>query len=280
MVVDEQIERMSLAEYNNVHCRQGLRTRYAGSVCWTRVRPFFYRPTLAFGALNSGSVIPPCRWFGGYQYVVRNHADANSTINFRVYDDSGSYSLETQKSAYRRQVRRGAEVFSVRRIRSVQEAGEAAHRVYLSFYGRTQYTYLSTRVRREQFDKWLGALFTCPKTIVLGAYLGDELRSIAVCYWVDEVLLLATFFSDTESLRYHVADLMLHVVRELAAGQKGITKVVSGTYAGGVGVDEFYILRGFRIERKPARFVIRPERGRALLETLWPQQYQKLTGRV
>jgi hypothetical protein len=274
------IERLSMAEYAHVKSLQGNKVSLVGSVYWTQVRPFFYRPLLTYASLKKDCVVQPCKAFGGYQYVVENNASANSTISFRVFDECSAYSLDAQKREHRRMVRIAKNHFDVRPIRTADELKEHGHLVYLSFYSRTKYTYLSNRVQRNIFDEWVDTLFVCPKTIVLGAYAEGGLHSVSVCYWIDDVLLYSTSFADVVSLKRHANDLMLHVVRTLAADHEGIKKIVAGQYSGGIGSDQYDLSRGGKVERRPAHYVICPQLATTCLRILWPQRYRQLIGSV
>jgi hypothetical protein len=276
--MDYRMEQMSVSEYARVQSLRGHRTVQVGSTFWKEVRPHFYRPLLSYVSLDPKLVMAPRQSFGGYQYAVGPEEDANSSINFRVFDDCASYSLASQGREYRRLVRAGTKVFDVRPIRNAADLGEMAHKVYLSFYQRTQYGHMAGRVKRQVFDCWIESMFSCPKTIVIGAYAERELRSLTICYWIADLLLYDTSFSDTDSLKLHVSDLMLHVVREMATPQPGIRKIIAGLYGGGTGADKFDLLRGGKVERRPARFVIQPAMGVPVLQALWPSRYRKLVG--
>lgn len=278
--MDYRIEQMSISEYARVQALRGRKTVQVGSVYWKEVRPHFYRPLPPYVSLDPKRVMAPRQSFGGYQYAVAPEEDANSAINFRVFDDCANYSLASQGREYRRMVRAGQKVFDVRFIREAADLGEMGHKVYLSFYQRTHYGYMSERVKRQVFDQWIASMFSCPKTIVIGAYAERELKSVTVCYWIGDLLLYATSFSDTESLKLHVSDLMLHVVREMAAAQPGIRKIIAGLYGGGNGPDKFDLLRGGKVERRPARLVIQPAISVPVLQAFWPNQYRKLVGNI
>jgi hypothetical protein len=278
--MDYRIEQMSVAEYARVQALRGQKTVQVGAVYWKEVRPHFYRPLLPYVSLDPKRVMAPRQSFGGYQYAVGPEEDANSAINFRVFDDCANYSLASQGREYRRMVRAGQKVFDVCFIREAADLGEMGHKVYLSFYQRTHYGYMSERVKRQVFDQWIASMFSCSKTIVIGAFAQGELKSLTVCYWIDDLLLYATSFSDTDSLRRHVSDLMLHVVREMAAAQPGLRKIIAGLYGGGTGPDKFDLLRGAKVERRPARLVIQPAISVPFLQALWPRQYRKLVGNI
>jgi hypothetical protein len=274
--MDYRIERMSIEEYAHIESMLGRKLKLVGSMYWMRLYPFFYRPLLPFEALDVGSVVPPCRLFGGYQHAVCNEHEANSTINYRVFNETNAYSINVLKSDFRRLVRVGAKRFIIKRILEPDELMEG-YKAYIAFYDRTGYDYLSERTQEEIFAKWAKTLFMYDKTIVLGGYAEDGLKAVGVCYWIRDVLWYSTFFADTASLKQHVCDLMLHAVRELAARQDGIHRILAGFYGGGIGPDRYYLLRGCKIERMPARYVFN-RLTVLLLKALLPAQFGKLTG--
>jgi hypothetical protein len=271
------IERLSIEEYAWARARQGQTIRRVGSVYWSRIRPFFYRPLLAYDAIATTRPLPPCR-IGGYQYVVADPREANSTVNFRIFDNCAAYALAKQPSEYRRMVRLGLGHFDIRRITTADELKEHGYRLYLSFYGRTGYTYMPERVQRDTFDRWADAVFACPKVLVLGAYGEEGLLSVSICYLIGGTLHYSTSFSETGSLKRHVCDALLHAVRDLAAREDGIVRILAGMYSGGIGSDKFDLLRGAKVERRQARYVISPALTDKLLMTLSPESHSKLMG--
>ena len=106
----------------------------------------------------------------------------------------------------------------------------------------------------------------------------QALKAVAVCYWIDRVLVYGTFFSDDSSLKHQVGDLMLHAVRELAAQQTGIDKILAGMYGGGAGPDRFDLMRGAKVERVPACFVLHPATMGRLMRTFAPSSFSRLRG--
>src|ERR1700688_3463761 len=114
--MDYRMEQMSVSEYARIQSLRGVRTVQLGSIYWKEVRPHFYRPLLSYVSLDRKRVMAPRQSFGGYQYAVGPEENANSAINFRVFDDCACYSLANQGREYRRMVRAGAKVFDVRPI--------------------------------------------------------------------------------------------------------------------------------------------------------------------
>jgi hypothetical protein len=276
--MEYRINQFSTAEYADVQSSLGCKVKLVDSVYWVQIRPFFYRPLLAFKALDFGRVAAPCRFLGGYQYATDNDCHANSTINFRVFEECSAYTVNALKSDFRRLIKIAKRNFSVVPVENERELKEQGYKIYMSFYNRTKYSYLSERNRSEYFHKWIQTLLASRKTVFLGGYREAELKAVAVCYWVQDMLLYSTFFSDTDSLKQHISDLMLHTVREMAAQQIGIKRVLAGMYGGGIGPDRYYALRGCRVERKPARYAVTPSLAGPLLQTFAPAQFRKLLG--
>jgi hypothetical protein len=271
------MERISLDEYAHIHMCQGHNVKLTGSTYWIEVRPFFYRPLVPYLAIASPTALPPCR-LGIYQFAVENRSDANSTINFRIYEDCDAYSIAAQKNDVRRAVRIASSAFRVKRMEDEREIGQRGYELYRTFYKETRYRYLSARLQPSFFSKWVESLFICPKTVVLGGFAPDGLKAVAVCHWIGDLLLYSTFFSDKASLRRHIGDLMLHTIRQMAVGHKEIRRILAGMYCGGTGVDNFDLLRGAKIERKAARYVMCPSLIGVCVRTLSPSVLAKLSG--
>jgi hypothetical protein len=94
---------------------------------------------------------------------------------------------------------------------------------------------------------------------------------------VEDVLIYATFFCNTESLGFHVHDLMLHSIREWAAQSQNIRYIFTGMYEAGKGTADFYLQRGCGIIKKPALYRIN-RLTLVLLKTLMPKKYEQLCG--
>lgn len=87
----------------------------------------------------------------------------------------------------------------------------------------------------------------------------------------------STVFCDDESLHLGCTDLMLHSVRELAAGTPHVRQIYAGMYQGGQGVDKFYLRRRCSIVEKPARLCLNPL-AEFLLRRFRSSDYSKLQG--
>ncbi len=265
----------STSEYAELYTSFGNKVKRVGSIYWTQPWPFFYRPLLLYEPLKPGAFEPPCRLLGAYQHVVPNHFSANSKISFLVFEQSETYSIAALKSGLRRFVRVAERYFEVRLIESERELKDQGYCIYMSFYARTKYDYMSKRTRKKFFDAWIEAVRANPKTLLLGGYEKGELKAVTICYWVSDLLLYSTFFAETESLKHHISDLMLHTARKLAAEQKGIKRILAGRYGGGIGMDTFYLRRGAEIENKPARYVIIPSLAGSFLQTILPAKFRR-----
>ncbi|MBV8358970.1 MAG: hypothetical protein JO189_13695 [Deltaproteobacteria bacterium] len=273
-----RLEPFSTAEYANIYSSLGRKVKLVGSVYWTRPRPLFYRPLLLYRALHPLEFQPPCRLIGAYQYTSSDHFLANSRLNFLVFEEAENYSIRALKIGLRRFVRVAQRYFEVRVVDSERELKEQGHNIYLSFYSRTRYSYLSERIEKGSFERWIEALRANPKTLFLGGYKKGDLKALAICYRIEDLLLYATFFAETESLRHHISDLMLHTARQVAASQIGIRRVLAGRYGGGIGIDTFYLRRGCIIESKPAHYVITPSVAGSILQIVAPAQFRRLKG--
>jgi hypothetical protein len=267
---------MTLAEYARLEEAAGARLVERGGVFWRRVRPFFYRPLLLSEPVDERTLLAPCRWPGGFQHVVCDPAHANSTMNFLVYHQTGDYDLQNISHEHRRVIKKAARRFQVRLVESLPELVEQGHRAYLSFYQRTGYGYLADRKNKASFAAWAERLMRS-KAIVLGAYGDEGLTAVSVSYWIADTLEYASLFADTASLKQGVCEVLLHELRRAVGQQPMICHIVARNYQGGIGLDQYYLLRGAQIVRKPARFVVNAA-ARVTLRTFFPRAYAGLSG--
>jgi hypothetical protein len=196
-----------------------------------------------------------------------------------MLDELQAYELEALSHNRRRLINNAAKQTEIRAVRNVGELQEQGFAAYLSFYQRTGYKYLSARRRKERFCRWAATLLREPKTIVLGAYDSGGLVAVSVSYWVEETLLYATHFSHSKALRQGVSELLFHTLRLVAAGNSGIQQVFVRRYQGGNGMDQYYLMRGAKLVRKPAKLHLQPAMGWILKRCL-PKQYAILSGTV
>jgi hypothetical protein len=179
----------------------------------------------------------------------------------------------------KRQIKRAASEFIIRPVEDLEEFKTQGYAAYLSFYQRSRYSYGSRRRHQSYFCLWAEDLFEMPKANVLGAYRNGQLRGVSVSFLVEHTLFYATFFCDTPSLKLFLSDLMLHAIREEASHLPGIKQVFAGMYKGGCGLDDFYLLRGCTLIRKPAFLRTNPI-STLILRRYLPQQHAKLLGRM
>lgn len=274
---------MTVEEFAGYKRLLGERVVSANGVFWRRVRPFFYRPLLPYLEYQPQSVSGPFMAFlGGFQHAVPPHASANSLLNLLICDDPASYSLGVLDRHERREIKRAAEHFTVSMVTDVKEFKAQAYRVYRSFYERTRYEYKSERRHEGHFSRWVDSLFQNRKVIVLGAYGKDHaLGAVGIWHLVEDTMVYSTFFCDTESLRKHATGLMLHTMREAAAGSQTVKRMFIGNYkySAATGVDDFYLARGCKLIRKPALIHLNPLAA-PFLKHFAPEQYGRLIGDI
>lgn len=278
--IESPWQRMSADEYANFERSQGDRLVKVEGVYWKRMRPCFYRPLLYFREHPAASVRAP--WsslLGAFQHAVPASEAANSCLNMLIFEDPGAYSLQSLSWQRRKQVKLAAKEFTIRPVEDEREFSEKVYPIYLSFYERCQYKFYPERRHKEVFARWADTLYRTPKIVVLGGYRDGQLGGISVTHWVEDTLMYATMFCDTASLKLHLNSLMLHAVRAAAAGNPQIKQIFAGPYKYGEakGVDDFYLVRGCKLARKPALLRINPL-ARAALKRCKPREYAKLYG--
>ena len=275
--MDRMIQPMSLGDYAELQTKFGVNVINRDGRYWRRVRPFFYRPLLPVEAFPDAALPSPVTWPSGFQYVLANEQQANSTMNFLMLDNLQSYSLDRLSHKRRQLIKRSAQLFQVRRLTDPQELKDHGHQVYLSFQERTRYAYKSGRRNKAVFGEWIDALFSNPKSIVLGGYGLGGLAAISTSYWVSHTLVYSTLICETASMQRNLGDLMFHKIRRLAANQPGINEIFVRSYQGGNSLDHYYLLRGCRLVRKPARLEL-PSTIQTLIRWMMPREYALLNG--
>jgi len=275
-------QRMTIGEFADFERILNPGVVQANGIYWRRVRPMFYRSLLPFQEYDPALVKPPAMaWFGGFQHTVPPGEIANSFLNLLMFEEAGTYSLDSLDYQRRRQVKLAAKQFTIRPITDKEEFKEKAYPVYRSFYERTQYQYGSQRTKQDFFSRWTDALFQIPKLVALGGYRNGVLGGVSLSLLLEDTLYYAIFFCDTESLRSQLSGLMLHSLREWAAECKCARQIFAGLCKneGGKGVDDFYLQRGCKLVKKPALLQINPLTA-FLLRRFLPGEYDRLIGDI
>ncbi len=272
------LSQMSLGEYAESQSRLGVKIICKNGLYWRRIRPFFYRPVLPVTAIPEEKILPPpIPWPSGYQYAIVSPARSNSSMNFLMLTDLSSYSFDELGQKRRYIITRAAKQFEVRPIASAHELKEHGHSVYLSFFQRTGYFYKSDRIRKAVFDQWVDDIFANSKTILIGGYDQGRLVAFSTWYWVECTLVYTTLVSETEAMRKNLGDLMFHEVRTLAGRQRGLDEIFLRNYQGGNSIDQYHLIRGGQLIRKPARLCV-PTSLLTVMRRLAPKQHELLLG--
>ncbi len=276
---DWQLQPMSPTEHAAYERATGAVIAEAGGVFWRRVRPFFYRPLLPFLPLDISTVQPPlaAHW-GGWQCVVTDPRGANSSVAFLMFQNSETYCLGVLGKKRRWETRTAMRFFSVRPLARAEELFPA-HEFFVEFQRRTGYRYRDDRVDPQRFTVWAGDVFRHPKVMVLGAFDGPCLQAVGIVHRVGDTMIYSTFFAGGEALRRHVASLMLHVVRSLAAAQPDVRLIYVGMkkWGGDASVDDFYLQRGAEVVTRPAYASVHPVIGWCL-RRFRPDLMQRILG--
>jgi len=273
-------ESMSIDEYADFQQAVGADVVKTAGVWWRKTRPFYYQPLFPLLEAAPDTIRPPFQaTIGGYKHMVPSGHMANSRMNYFIWDDVHEYSIETLNRKKRWSIRDGMKSVAIKPVDDFEEFITSGYQAYLSFQSRTQYHYKTERIYKGQFKKWAEILFRYPAVKILGAYYKGTLCAIDISYLIKNVLIEATFFSNTEHLKYKVSDVMVHALRESAAACPGVQCIYKGPVTGQRGLDEFKLMRGCKIVSKPAYYNINPI-SRYLVEKLMPNEYKKLTGKM
>jgi hypothetical protein len=272
-------QQLTVEQYAAIQGSLGAVVERVGQVYWTRGSGCFWRPLLPYEAYSSAEIRAPRGAWGGFQHVISGEREANSWVSFLMLDGLEEYQLGRLSHNRRRLISNAAKQLEVREVRDLHELQEQGFAAYLSFYQRTNYSYLSSRRRKGNFCRWAETLLRDPRVMVLGAYGSGGLGAVSVSYWVKETLLYATYFSHSDSLRQGASELMFHTLRLCAARTPGIQQVFVRRYQGGNGMDRYYLTRGAKIVHKPARLHLHPALNWVLKHWL-PQKHALLWGAV
>jgi hypothetical protein len=271
-------QRMTIDEYAEFERANGTEAINVDGIWWRRARAFFYQPLFPFLEIIPGSVRPPRgALLGGFQHLVPAGEKTNSQKHFFIWDEVQRYSLDRINHRARNFIKKGMKHFSVREIEDPDELVASGHPVYRSFYERTGYRYKKERTDKEQFRRWVETLYRFSKIKVLGAYHADRLCAIDISYLVQDVLIDATFFGQTEYLKYRVSDVMIHALRERAAASPLIGFIFKGPVTGIPALDESKRIRGCKVLSRPALYQVNPV-ALLVLSAFMKSSYEKLVG--
>ena len=270
---------MSPAEYAAVERGLGANILERNGIFWRQVRPFFYRPVLPTQEFSNAEISKPFGWPNGFQHALADGATANSQMNFLMLDGLRDYSAEQLGRRRKQLVRSASQIFQVRPLRDLREFQAQGFQAYRSFYNRTGYTHRADRKDEKTFHAWAENVFSNPKVILLGGYGADGLVGVSRSYLVNQTLVYATLFCDTEALKKNLGELMFHELRLLAAGDPRIAEIFVRNYQDGNSLDQYYLLRGCKLVSKPARLAM-PAVIRDVIKFFLPRQHALLTGKI
>jgi len=268
---------MSLHEYAAMAASLGDHLVLVDAVYWRRVRPFFYRPLIPFQVLSLESPKPNTALFGGVQHAVPLGCPSNSVMEFIMTELAGDYELSELEKKDAWAARSAAKRFAIRPITCKTDFDLYGHGVYLDFLQRTRYSYKSERRDPAKFAEWSKAVFAYPKSLILGAYEGNQLCAVGISYAAMDTAYYATFFATKYALGRHVSDLMLHHTRMAAKQTHGIRNLFATMRHGVSGPENFYLHRGFKVKSMPAMFHSNRLTS-VTLHYLFRRQYQQIVG--
>ena len=263
-------------------CRRvGQRVVNCGATWWREVRPCYFRPILPFLQVPAGPAGLPYRAvLGGWQYPSYEGGDTpNSFVTYISFEDARGYRSENLRRCCRWELRSAEKRFVVRPLSNGAEFRARAHPIYLEFHERTRYGYLKNRTRKRAFDRWVDAEFADPGLVALGAWAGDSLVAVSLSRVVGSIWVYTSFFASDDAVRAHVANLLLHHLRSLAAADNAVTSVFVGMQKPGAGAskDAFFLHRGAVYVRSPAVLRVNPIAGWMLLK-FRPDVWRRLRG--
>lgn len=259
------LQPITFDEFAALEAANGGRMVRRSGIYWKVVRPCFYQPLIPWAEYPHASLRgPAAALLGGWQHVVPPNEPFNSSLRFLAFSRLRDYGVEALDYNRRRQLKIALKRFTVREMVNRDELARLGYPVYLDFQARTGYDYYASRTQEPIFAAWTHRLFDCQKLHILGAFDGEQLVGLSFSYLFGTSLAYMTFFSTTDAQKHFVSDLMLHKVREFAAGRQDVTTLVATRYKGGATLDRFYLMRGAEIVVKPSYLTINPLAGMAL----------------
>jgi len=268
---------MTIDEYAIFQIAQGIKTIKIADTWWVEIRPFFFCPLLPYHKYLPKEIKYPFKAIiGGAQHAISVIKFANSTLQFFVYDNLQNYSLDILSSKRRNTIRKGEKNFYFKKINDISEFINNAFDIYSSFQNRTNYNYKEERLNIKYFRLWAEKLFSFPKVLILGVYHFSKLSAISISYMVRDIVIDATFFSDSQSQKLQVTDYVLHIIRSEAARTEA-KYIVRGAPTGIKNLDNSKLKRGCKILSLPAYLHINPV-AEFLLKIFMKKSYNKLLG--
>ncbi len=273
-------ERMTIDEYAELEQANGTPVVQVNGFWWRKIRPFVYQPLFPFYGMDPHFISPPRNSsIGGFRCVVKNHEMANCTMSYFLFDDIREYSLDALNKHRRWSIRKGLSHIELRIVSDIDEFISYGYKAYLEFYKRTAYSYKKDRQHLDVFTKWAEILFRFSKIKILGAYYEGKLSAISVSYLVEDIIYIATFFSNNECMKLHVTDLVIHTIRQKAAESSLARYIYFGHVTGIKNLDKSKLLRGCKLIELPAFYHVNLLTHFAL-KFFFPCEYSKFVGKL
>ena len=252
-------QRMTIDELAAFEKAVGTKVVNVNGVWWRETKPFFFRPLNIMEELQPNNRhYPKKSILGGVQHRVQTGEPSNSVLNYFVFGDLNSYSIDNFNTKKRWEIRKGINNFSIRPVTDFEEYLNAGYEVYLSFYNRTKYKYKKDRIQKNRFGEWAEILFKFPKILLLGAYQKEKLAAVSISYSINDSIHYTTFFPKTEALPLNVSDAMLHYMRERAKDCENAKYIVWGMATGNKNIDRHKLYRGCELVPFSAYFQLNP----------------------
>jgi hypothetical protein len=271
-------ERMTIDELAAFEKAVGSKVVKVNGVWWRETKPFFFRPLNIMEEVQPNGQYPKKSLLGGVQHRVEVGEISNSVLNYFIFDDLNSYSMENFNTKKRWEIRKGINNFLIKPVTDFEEFLNAGHDVYSSFYQRTKYKYRKDRIRKNRFGEWAKDLFNFPKILLLGAYQKEKLAAISISCFINDSIYYTTFFSKTEALALNVSDAMLHYIRGEAKDCENAKYIIWGMATGKENIDRHKLYRGCELVPFPAYFRLNPLIFHCI-RLFWKNHYQRLKGK-
>lgn len=268
---------MTLSEYVEFEKGNGCRIRLHEGRYWRMAAPTFWKALLPYSPIDPPASVPGAFRLGGYQFPVRDPREANSSMNYLVFEKPAEYQVDRLERKFRQDILRARKSLRLAMVDSLDAFIASAFPVYRSFSERASYRFRGDRRNLNSFSDWSRNVYASGKLKVLGAYRDDRLCGVMIVANVEGVIRMITTFSHSDALKLGVNEYLFHSVRDIARTVDGVRFIYAGMEADRPGVNEYKINRGATLVRKPAKLVLSPILGTGL-KIFFRQRYSRLFG--
>jgi len=246
---------------------------------WFQMKPGFCWPVAFFAPIGPDRARLPYRktWLG-YQCLVSDASEANSTLVLNMIDDLTAYGAGSISSKRRNKIRHAFENCMLEVITRPDKAVfDACRRAWDSTSVRTGW---KEQAREEVFDETWRMLLDCPgeSIIVARERAGGEVAGFYIVKVIGDTAYSDTIAVRTELLNTRANDALRYAFLANSAQLPGVTKAYSSIVSYLRGLEDFKTSLGFEPHPFPAVLHLRPGIP-TLLRIFAREKYHRMLGR-